>query len=192
MKSKSIRVALVLSGLTLAVLGSAPGARADEVTDWNKNMLQAGLAAKTSPLVMTRIAAIVQASVFDAINGIERRYTPVHVTSKAPRGASRRAAVIQAAYASLVKIYPAHQATLDAQLAASLAQLLENGDDEDPGESIERALPGVRKWPMRSGLGAARTVLPRRHRRSRAALPRANGGRLLQLCCRVPDHSSPT
>jgi hypothetical protein len=51
---------------------------------------------------MSRVAAIVQASVYDAVNGIERRYTPIHVAPAAPRGASRRAAAIQAAYASLV------------------------------------------------------------------------------------------
>src|SRR5205085_8020478 len=73
--------------LLALLLGIATGplagwtATADEVTDWNQNMLQAALAAKTSPLVTTRVAAIVQAAVFDALNGIERRYMPVHVTT---------------------------------------------------------------------------------------------------------------
>ena len=125
-------------GAALAALASAPGARADEVTDWNQNMLQAALVAKTSPLIMSRVPAIVQAAVFDAVNGIERRYTPVHVTATAPRGASRRAAVVQAAYASLVKLYPAQKAALDTQLAASLAKLVEEG--EDVGQSIVRGL----------------------------------------------------
>ena len=50
---------------------------ADEVTEWNQIMFQAALAATppTSPLVISRNAAIVQAAVFDAVNGIERRYT---------------------------------------------------------------------------------------------------------------------
>ena len=67
---------------------SATTVRADEVTDWNQILFQAALVAKTSPLIITRNAAIVQASVFDAVNGIERRYTPIQVKPGAPHGAS--------------------------------------------------------------------------------------------------------
>jgi hypothetical protein len=103
-------------------------ARADEVTDWNQYMLQAALAAKTSPIVMSRNAAIVQGSVFDAVNGINPRYTPIHVKPGAPRGASRRAAAVQAAYVSLVNLYPTQ--TFDAQRAASLMAILKGGGRE--------------------------------------------------------------
>src|SRR5207249_3856599 len=104
--------------------------RADEVTDWNQLMFQAALVAKTSPLVMTRVAAIVQAAVFDAVNGIERRYTPIHVEPAAARGASRRAAAVQAAYGTLVKLYPSQQSTFDVELAASLAAISSEDADE--------------------------------------------------------------
>jgi hypothetical protein len=79
-------------------------------------MAQTVLEAKTSPLVTTRALAIVQASVFDAVNGIERRDTPIHVQPNAPPRASRRAAAIQAAYATLVALYPSQQDTLDEKL----------------------------------------------------------------------------
>jgi hypothetical protein len=94
---------------------------ADVVTDWNQIMVQTVIAGKTSPVVSSRVAAIVEAAVFDAVNGIERRYTPIHVDFAAPAGASERAAAIQAAYATLVVLYPSQKATLDAQLQASLA-----------------------------------------------------------------------
>ncbi len=71
----------------------------------------------------TRVAAIVQAAVFDAVNGIARRYTPIHVAPAGPAGASRDAAAVQAAYATLVNLYPAQKATFDARLAVSLAVL---------------------------------------------------------------------
>ena len=96
------------------------GAMADEVTDWNAIMFQSARVAGTTPLVMNRNAAIVQASVFDALNGIERRYTSIHVQPAAPRGASRRAAVVQAAYAAILHLYPSQQSTLDLQRQASL------------------------------------------------------------------------
>src|SRR2546430_6151181 len=46
---------------------------ADEITEWNRNMLAAFFKGGLSPLVATRAGAIVSASVYDAVNGIERR-----------------------------------------------------------------------------------------------------------------------
>ena len=59
-------------------------------------MFQIALTEATSPLNMSRFAAIVQSAVFDAVNGIERRYTPFRVQPNAPPGASRAAAAVQA------------------------------------------------------------------------------------------------
>ena len=77
----------------------------DEITNWNQMLFRAGLVGGTTPLVITRVAAIVEAAVFDAVNGIDRRYTPIHVPPAAPAGASRDAAAVQAAYATLVQLY---------------------------------------------------------------------------------------
>ncbi len=129
--------------LLLAAMGSSvsTAVRADEVTDWNGIMLQAAHDAvpPTSPLVMTRVAAIVHASVFDAVNGIERRYTPIHVAPAAPRGASRRAAAVQAAYASLVRLYPSQKSTFDTKLANSLAAITD-AESEEHGQSLARGV----------------------------------------------------
>jgi hypothetical protein len=102
---------------------AAGTARADEITDWNQTMLRAALVGGTAPPVTTRVAAIVQAAVFDAVNGIARRYTPIHVEPAGPADASRNAAAVQAAYATLVQLYPAQKGTFDARLAVSLAVL---------------------------------------------------------------------
>jgi len=134
------RLALMLSTGTLtAGLICCPASRADEVTDWNQNLLQAAHAAGTSPLLTTRVGALVQSAVFDALNGIERRYQPIHVAPAAPRGASRRAAVVQAAYAMLVYIYPAQKPNFDAELASSLAALMDGDNDRDD-ESVSRGI----------------------------------------------------
>jgi hypothetical protein len=105
----------------VAVTLMAGTAQADEVTNWNETMFRAALVGGTSPLVITRVAAIVHAAVFDAVNGIARRYTPIHVAPAGPAGASRDAAAAQAAYATLVQLYPTQKATFDARLAVSLA-----------------------------------------------------------------------
>ena len=113
----------------------------------------------TSPLVMTRVAAIVPASVFDAVNGIERRYVPIHVAPAAPRGASRRAAAVQAAYGSLVRLYPSQKSTLDVKLAESLAAIAD-GEAEEHSESIARGVEWGQTvadaiWTWRSADGFA-------------------------------------
>ena len=125
---KRMAGSLVALGIVLVVTSNA---RADDITDWNETMLRAGLVAGSSPLVMTRNAAMVQAAMFDAVNGIDRRYTSIHVDPAGPAGASRRAAAVQAAYAILTKLYgsgaatpnAAQQATLDARRIVSLVDI---------------------------------------------------------------------
>jgi len=108
--------AILLVPIALAVLLPA-AARADEVTDWNQTFFRAALIGASTPLVVTRQAAIVQASVFDAVNGIARRYTPIHVAPAGPAGASKDAAAAQAAYTALVALFPTQKSTFDARLA---------------------------------------------------------------------------
>jgi len=125
---------------------SATTVRADEVTDWNQILFQAALVDKTSPIVTSRNAAIVQASVFDAVNGIERRHHPIHVAPAAPHGASARAAAVQAAYASLVKLYPTQQSTLDDARATSLAAILGKKGDWHKQQERKRAVNRGVAW----------------------------------------------
>jgi len=113
-------------GIVIAVVGPvalAATAPTDEIANWNQMLFRAGLVGGTSPLVITRIAAIVQAAVFDAVNGIDPRYAPVHVPPTAPAGASQEAAAAQAAYVALLQLYPTQKSALDARLAVSLASI---------------------------------------------------------------------
>ena len=140
--------------LLLVFVATAGAARANDVTDWNTYLLQAGAVGGSSPIVMSRNAAIVHASVFDAVNGIDRHYTPIHVPQAAPKHASRRAAVIQAAYASLSKIYPDQQATFDAERAASLEALVHEKPDRiqkgiEWGQAVADA---IWAWRLTDGL----------------------------------------
>ena len=115
-------------------------AAADEISDWSWHLVEASLVAPaTNPLVMSRNAALVSAAVFDAINGIERRYTPAFVAPAAVPGASRRAAVVQAAYAILLHLYPAQAADLETKRAASLAGITADAATEN-SKSIARGL----------------------------------------------------
>jgi hypothetical protein len=117
----------LIFGIVLAVFGSnaafAAEAPTDQVTIWNQVLFRAALIGGTSPLVITRVAAIVQSAVFDAVNGIDRRYAPIHVSASGSIGASHDAAAVQAAYATLVVLYPLQKSTLDAQRAVSLTSI---------------------------------------------------------------------
>ena len=102
-------------------IGLAQKTFADEVLDWNAVAGRSIVASGASGLAQARWASIVQASVFDAVNGVDRQFTPLHVVSQAPSGASPRAAAVYAAYTALVTLMPAQRAAFDQDLATSLA-----------------------------------------------------------------------
>jgi len=102
---------------------------ASELLDWNQIFIDALIATNTPNSSSQRLGAIVHTAIFDAYNGIERRYTQVFVQERAPEGASRRAAVVAAAYATLSSLFPSQQSALAASYAASLAALTEDCDD---------------------------------------------------------------
>jgi hypothetical protein len=108
--------------------------------EWNQIFIDTLIRTNTPNSSSQRLGAIVHTAIFDAYNGIERRYTPIFVRDDAPRGASRRAAVIAAAYTALVGVFPGEpqKALLDASYATSLAALSDDG--EDGGESRERGI----------------------------------------------------
>ena len=153
---------LVLVAVVVAALSGSAVARADVVTDWNRTMIAGFEGAKTPPPPGNRIGAIVQASVYDAVNGIERRFTPYHVEPAAAPGASRAAAAASAAYTALVALIPSQKPLFDTQLAATLAQL--SDDPSHPGQSVVRGLDWgqtvateILAWRANDGINA---VLP--------------------------------
>ena len=135
---------IAMAAVSLALASASWGSPDDpnEVVQWNQIFIDTLIATNTANSSSQRLGAILHAAIFDAYNGIERRYTPVHVDGPAPPGASRRAAVIAAAYTALVGIFPSlspsQRAALDASYAASLAALSDDGGDG--GQSRERGI----------------------------------------------------
>src|SRR5688572_16870834 len=82
---------------------SAPG---NQVLEWNQIFIDMLIATNTANSSSQRLGAIVHTAIFDAYNGIDRQYTPIFMHSRSPHGASRRAAVIAAAYTSLLGLFP--------------------------------------------------------------------------------------
>src|SRR5215831_4138534 len=154
MKISALTKAVAL--VWIALVASASVAKAqnsnknpNEVLEWNQIFIDTLIATNTANSASQRLGAIVHTSIFDAYNGIEQRYTPIFVHDEAPNGASRRAAVIAAAYTALLGLFPSQKETLDAAYEASLSAL---GDDGNAGgTSRERGIA----W----GTDVARAVL---------------------------------
>jgi PAP2 superfamily len=153
--TRKLALALVVS----TALVAPATASADVVTTWNRTMVAALDTANTPPPPAMRAAAIVQAAVFDAVNGIARRYTPVHVQPAARPGASRVAAAASAAHEALVALFPAQQAMFDQRLVETLSQI---SDDDGGGRSIASGLAWgktvadeILAWRANDGFSAA-------------------------------------
>ena len=104
--------------------------------DWNQIFIDSLILTNTANSSSQRLGAIVHTAIFDAYNGIERRYTPLFVHTRPPDGASRRAAVIAAAHTVLLALFPTRQTDLDNSYVASIAAL--NGDCAHKGHSRGR------------------------------------------------------
>ena len=143
----------------VVVLGNAvsPGPHAavveeehpNQVLEWNQIFIDTLIATNTPNSSSQRLGATVHTAIFDAFNGIEQRYTHMFVAPAASPGASRRAAVIAAAHATLVGLFPSRTGALNSSYEASIAALSDDGGDG--GQSRERGLA----W----GREVAQTVL---------------------------------
>ena len=106
--------------LTALLLGGAPGVYADVVTDANQKSADIASRHPATP-ISVRMMAIVQVSVFEAVNAISGRYPTFRVPMSPAPGASMDAAVAAAMRTALLKLMPAQQAAIDADYQALLA-----------------------------------------------------------------------
>jgi membrane-associated phospholipid phosphatase len=106
------------------------------VLEWNQIFNETVLASVPAPnsLVTSRSAALVAAAVFDAVNGVSRRYKPIQVATRAPSRTSKRAAAIQAAYAMLIRLYPSAAGPLTTRRDTSIAVL------EESPQAVQRGM----------------------------------------------------
>lgn len=150
---------IVVGILWLPDVGWAAGEAANDVDEtlvWNQVMLDAIVAGTTLGNPQTiRMAATVNTAMFDAGNGVSRKYTPVFVTQSAPPGSHRRAAVVQAAYVTLKAFHPEQVSRFDTQRGVSLAHF--RGDDPAAVQRGvawgEHAAKQVLAWRATDGFG---------------------------------------
>jgi len=130
----------VLTGAHPAPVMAQSAQPVSQVVQWNRTLLVIVRTPGEQPATIhtTRSFAIMHAAIYDAVNAIDGTHKPYLVGFSASPVASQEAAAASAAHEVLVKLYPKFQATVDAQLQQTLAQLPNRGKAE--GVRIGKAI----------------------------------------------------
>src|ERR1043166_9379960 len=112
-----------LAALAAVIAVAVPAvAQANEVTNWNaiaQNTILAQPPNASAAPASAVFMAMVQGSVYGAVNAIDRQHRPYLVNRRFPH-ASEEAAVATAAFRVLDGLFPAQHAALQAQYDSSL------------------------------------------------------------------------
>jgi hypothetical protein len=148
--------------LVIALIGSLTSVtRADVVVDWNKLAVATSKgdgaahsepSSKWSP--KDEVEEIVAVAIFQAVNTIHPRYTPIRESLTPPAGeASLVAAVASAGHAALVKLFPEQKASLDDAFELMLVEQLD-GPARAAGIDVgERAAAQAIAWRVADNSG---------------------------------------
>src|SRR5688572_8054512 len=134
----SLRRLMLAAGACTALTGAV---QADEVTHWNGVLNQAIRVNGGPPCPIGRGIAMMNATIYDAVNSITRTHQPYFGFEKVDAGASKEAAVAAAAHSVLVEIYPAQAAFFDSEYATRLA-LIPAGPSRDAGVALGQSCAG--------------------------------------------------
>ena len=104
--------------------------------------------------------AIVQVSVFEAVNAITKRYAARRATINAAPGASVEAAVAAATRTALLKLVPAEQAAIEADYHAALGPLPAGRAKDDGIAAGEQAAAAILASRADDGIAAPDTYRP--------------------------------
>ena len=152
-----ISARIIVLGAVMAV--GAPSGHADVITDANAKAAEIASKIPLAPLAV-RTMAIVQVSVFDAVNTITGRYPALRSKLTAPPGASVDAAVAAATRTALAKLMPAQQAAIDADYQAALKSIAD-GPGKTAGITVgEQAAAAVVAACADDGSEAPNTYRP--------------------------------
>jgi hypothetical protein len=107
-------------------------ARADIVTIWNEKAIELLPKMNKQGPFNLRGLAMMHAAMFDAVNAIERKYSPFRVDTTAPKEASAEAAASAAARRILLELVPQQREAIDAVFRATVASI-PDGDAKSRG-----------------------------------------------------------
>jgi len=113
----------ISTAILFLIMLASPHVIADAVTDWNQRAGDIVVNANIGPLPAERALAIVQTSVYEAVNAITQRYPISDVKLQAAPGASIEAAVAAANRTALTKLVPSRQTEIDSVYHAALTAI---------------------------------------------------------------------
>jgi len=142
----------------LVVFSSSEVLNADIVTDWNNVATTVGAIAGQGGVQQSRVYAMTQAAIHDALNAIDRRYEPYAYAATAPSNASPEAAVSAAAHTVLRTLFPSQVAAIDAAYQAALASI-PAGSAKDLGIAVGQSAAAAILL-FRSNDGSASANIP--------------------------------
>jgi len=127
--------------------------RGDAIIAWNQTMLDAIRATYDTLGLSTRTMAMVQAAMYDAVNGIDHfgSVFQVSVPAAESQGASPQAAASEAAFDVLSTLIPQEKALYNATLAESLADI-PDGPGKTAGLAVgDTVAAGILAWRANDG-----------------------------------------
>jgi hypothetical protein len=145
--------------LTAAMLAVVPFAHADVVTDANAKAADVASTMPGTPPAV-RVMAIVQVSVYEAVNAVSGRYPLLRSKITAPPGASAEAAVAAATRIALLKLVPAQQAAIETNYQAALKPLPDGRSKTDGIAVGEQAAAAILASCADDGAMAPNTYRP--------------------------------
>ena len=154
------KMAILLPGvLTVATLLVIP-ARGDVIMDWNAKTDAIGVEKQILNAAHSRGLAMVHIAMFEAVNAIDRRYSPYKLNLTADRATSKEAAAAAAAYEVLMTLYPDQKPALDTTLAASLSGIADTDAKAKGIDLGKRAAAGIIALRANDGTNAPESYRP--------------------------------
>lgn len=123
--------------LSAASVMVSAGLQADVVTDWNDFTITATSEAIPGPPPANRVVAMVQTSVYEAVNAITKKYAASSIAVDAPENASVDAAVAAATRSMMNKLLPKMKERTDKAYEAAISEL---GESQSVADGIEVGL----------------------------------------------------
>ena len=156
-QTRSLAVLAGVAGLAAVVVTTSRDARAvlppgNTVQQWNKIAEDTVVGSGALQVEGLIYMAYVSAAVYDAVTSIEGGYEPYATDIPAPPGASTEAAVIEAAYRTLLNYFPTQEATLTPLYEEALA-LIADGQAKEDGKTMVGLIAANAIIDLRTGDG---------------------------------------
>ncbi len=151
---------LARRALLAASLLACSLARADAVTDWNVVAGEVLSEARLGTPPTYRVLAIMHTAIYEAVNGITKRYQASSLRLEAAPEASVDAAIAAASRAALAALVPSQRAAIDRAYDAALAPIADGAAKSAGIAAGDRAAAEILKLRADDGSAAGESYRP--------------------------------